>query len=359
MPSIDPIDRSEAQQVATQTLEADTAGRDPLATPEALASSIRRAASFLCPCPPRTVREEVEGTLRGITDVEAGETVEDMIQQLLLIGDLLDLPVEENGRSHRMLHATPPSFVIRDGEQHVLLGIPSDGQGILSESYRGRVEMRGAVRLYHGDPEDARRILTSQGLSEVTSEEWLCLPNKLSPSDYIAGFDKELDQAGSIDAKVDGVEVLDPSTSPRFYKGRWRNPKKGDDGRFVARRTRRFGADFWCYVEVQEGRVHRLIDLPLLPHSETPHDEAWRLQAAIDATRDTPQTYRMRSDEGSPILDVFSPLPSWAERRLRVVSMPSPGERGALRSYRFEDEAASEKELLSQYLWMEEQPSTS
>jgi hypothetical protein len=361
MPNITTIDRSEAQQAAFQALgiPLDASGQASMTAPEVLAASIRRAASFLCPCPPRTLREEVEGVLEGLAEDDAPEKVEGMIQQLILVGDLLDLPVEENGRSHRMLHATPPSFVVRMDDQHVLLGIPSDGQSILSESYRDRIEQRGAVRFFHEDPEDVRQILASQGLTEVTSEEWLRSPNFVrSPSDYIADFDEELDQAGKVNTEVAGIEILDTSKSPRFYKGRWRKPKKQDDGRYVARRSRRFGADFWCYVEIREETVHRLMDFPCLPHSETPRDEAWRLQAAIDAHQGIPQVYRIRSENERTVIDVFSPLPSWAERQFRVVSESTQGEKGALCSYRFEGRASSERELLEQYLWMETQSST-
>lgn len=361
MPDITTVDRGEIRQTATQALGAspDSADEADMTTPEVLAASIRRAASFLCPCPPRTIREEVEGAIRGLVDgEEAAGTVQDALQQLILIGDLQDLSVDEDGRSHRMLYATPPSFVIREGNRQVLLGVPSDGQIILSESYRDRIETYGAVRFFHGDPEDAKRILSSQGLGEVTSEQWLCTPNATSPSDYIADFDEALDQASSVSAEVAGIEILDPNESPRFYKGRWRKPKKQDGGRYVARRAQQFGADFWSFVEIEEGTVCRLIDLPLLPQSETPRDEAWRLQAAIDACCESPQVYRTRSDNGNTIVDVFSPLPGWAERQFRVVSESKPGEEGALRSYWFEGEASSEKQLLEKYLWMEEAVTT-
>ena len=358
MTSITTIDRREAQQAAVQALEVpiDAGERASMTVPEVLAASIRRAAGFLCPCPPRTLREEVQGVLEGLVDDDAAGKIEDTIQQLILVGDLLDLPVEENGRSNRMLHAMPPSFVVRRGDRHVLLGIPSDGQSILSESYRDRIEQRGAVRFFHEDPEYARQILASRGLTEVTREEWLRSPNfEPSPSDYIADFNEELDQAGEVNTEVAGIKILDASKSPRFYKGRWRKPKMHDDGRYVARRARRFGADFWCYVQIREGAVRRLMDFPRLPHSETPRDEAWRLQSAIDAHQGAPQVYRVRSEDERTVIDVFSPLPSWAERQFLVVSEPKPGEKGALCSYWFEGKASSERDLLERYLWMEAQ----
>ena len=154
------------------------------------------------------------------------------------------------------------------------------------------------------------------------------------------------------------MKILDASKSPQFYKGRWREPTKQDDGRYVARRERRFGADFWCYVEIRDGEVRSLMDLPRLPHSESPHDEAWRLQAAIDAHQGTPQVYRIRSENERQVIDVFSPLPSWAERQFRVVSEPMPGEKGALCSYLVEGSASSERDLLERYLWMEAQSGT-
>jgi hypothetical protein len=154
---------------------------------------------------------------------------------------------------------------------------------------------------------------------------------------------------------LEGVTILDPSAPVRFYRGRWRTPKKADDGIFVARRPQAYGADLWCFAEVSTGAVTRLIDLPVTVSVAPASDEAWRLQAALDAEAGHPQLFRVRGREltDAALLDLFSPLPSWAQRRLDAIGKPLLRSRGALLSYRIpREELDEELQFLVNMLWM-------
>ena len=86
-------------------------------------------------------------------------------------------------------------------------------------------------------------------------------------------------------------------------------------------------------------------------------DAAWRLQAAIDSLAGRPQRFAMRpaSHEGASVLDLFSPLPSWAQRRLDVIGMPIMRSRGALFSYALPTvEVSEEIAFLQEMMWMVE-----
>ena len=62
--------------------------------------------------------------------------------------------------------------------------------------------------------------------------------------------------------EVPGLSLLDSVRPVKYYRGRWTG-LKGHSGRFVGRRSQKYGADLWCYVQINNGTPERLIDLPL------------------------------------------------------------------------------------------------
>jgi hypothetical protein len=123
----------------------------------------------------------------------------------------------------------------------------------------------------------------------------------------------------------------------------------------MVRRPRAYGADLWCFARLTNGSITQLIDLPLLGSLVPASDEAWRLQAAIDAVAGHPQRVRVRggTDAETAVLDFFSPLPSWAQRSLDVVGMPLLRGRGALFSFVLPaNEVEQELQFLADMLWI-------
>ena len=123
----------------------------------------------------------------------------------------------------------------------------------------------------------------------------------------------------------------------------------------VGRRAQAYGADLWCYVEVDRGIPVRFVDLPLANSVWRGCDEAWRLQAAIDCERGTPQVFRRRSGpKGTDVIDLFSPMPMWARRRWDAVGEPIESS-GCLFSYKFRNgEVLEEVDFLKDKLWIAE-----
>ena len=62
--------------------------------------------------------------------------------------------------------------------------------------------------------------------------------------------------------EIPGLSLIDPTSSVRYYRGRWVQPQ-AQTGRFVGRRSQAYGADLWCYIEMDEGQPRRFLDLPL------------------------------------------------------------------------------------------------
>lgn len=328
-------------------------------SPTALAASVRRAASFLCPAPPGALGREVNDALCGLTEspsTEGIEAIESALDALVALGDLVELPLEEPGsRSRRHLFLGPPSYVRRESGC-VVLGVRPEGAPILSEGLIERVEYSGHMRYIRrqDESEDLEEELAGEGLFELSPEHWLKAPRRASPEELIDQYSARLDAAGGA-GDIEGIRMIDPSSDVAYYRGRWRAPNQRDSGRFVVRRPQAYGADLWCFAQLREGGIEKLFDLPVTSPIARGADEGWRLQAAIDRSTGRPQRLRVRRPLArSAVIDVFSPLPSWHQRRLEFVGERTDRSPGALFSYSLAaEDVAEEVQFLVEMLWLE------
>jgi hypothetical protein len=283
------------------------------------------------------------------------ERVDEMIDNLVAHSDLAELRASEEvfERASWLVHAAPPSFVRRASGSVILLGVAPDEIFPLPGGLQRQIRHRGYVRLL--EDEDAGNLpgyLSDFGLLELNQQHWLNAPPSMSAQDVVNAIDKLLDLAPRASA-IPELRVLDWNASVDFYKGRWEEPKR-QTGRFVARRPQAYGAPLWCYIELDAGNPGRLIDFPRNELAARGCDEAWRLQAAIDAARGQPQKFRRRDEDGAAVLDFFAPLPRWAARRFAVVGEAVPRQR-CLFSIRFPlSELDEELVYIRDELWLEE-----
>jgi len=326
---------------------------------EALACMLRRSASHLCPCSAATLIRDVMRPLRGLVpDVtKVREPLEDTLEALVAHGDLLEYAGsgQDGARpSGPQLYAAPPSFLSRDTGAVILLGVGADRPSGLPDDLEARLENVSYIRRLTPNPgESLRSELLQLGLLEVPSTAWLKTPKLEKPADHVARLNVLLDAAPP-SRDVSGLRVLDSALPVRYYPGRWVAPK-AKTGRFVGRRSQAYGADLWSYVELQDGRPERLIDLPTPMSRWRGCDEAWRLQLAIDALRGEPQRFRsLVEGRMTCVLELFSPLPAWARRRWDAVGEPVPRS-GCLFAYRFPiNEVAEELRFARDVLWITE-----
>src|SRR5262249_21702172 len=112
--------------------------------------------------------------------------------------------------------------------------------------------------------------------------------------------------------------------------------------------------DLWCFARLRGGDIEKLIDLPVLTVLSPAADEAWRLQAALDALADHPQVAEVEAlGDGSSLLHLFAPVPSWVHRRLEVIGSPAQRQRGALFTFEVPiSEVDEEIESLRELLWL-------
>lgn len=355
------VTRLGASEVAEATVSAmglETGAAD-LSSPAALFAALRRAASFLCPTTPGALVAAVLDVIAplGVSSLPSREDLLEMVDVLVGHGDLLELPL---GRSHRtrQLFLGPPSYVERSSGQYVLIGVRPYGLPLLDDADAGTVVCDGNLRTIDLDPDTGRQYLKDAGLHRLTVEQWCKAPNPQPASAAIEPYRRKLSELGAATGQVDGLEIIDPQTSVRYYRGRRREPNPRDSGMFVARRPRSYGADLWTVVLLEDGECRALVDLPTEASDGLPQDEAWRLQAALDAHRGHPQQYRVAPDpmiDVATLVDLFAPLPSWAERRLGLVGKPAQRRPGALFTYRVLAETlGAVRTFLSGMLWMQE-----
>jgi hypothetical protein len=346
----------ELNALSIRKLGLDSASLD-LSSVEALAGALRRAAGFLCPCVSSELLEQVVESIEGVAEdpTELRELADETLEALVAYGDLVECSILAAGQTKGvdMLYLSPPSFVCRQDGSAFLVGISSEGLFPLPDDYVMRIEHDGHVRRIAPAPgEELRSLLSQFGLFEISMPQWLRIPAVASAEQYVLRFNELLSVAPAA-GSIPDLRILDPSKPVRYYPGRWTDSGRRT-GRFVARRPQAYGAELWCYVELENGNTGKLLDLPQIEKRWRASDEAWRLQAAIDAGNSKHQNYRLRPGptKAEVVLDLFSPVPLWAQRRWDLTGRPVPRS-GCLFSYVLPVKAVEEEiSFLKSMLWL-------
>jgi hypothetical protein len=347
----------EVQARAVRSLGLDPEACD-LMLVEAVSASLRRAASILCPCTPRTLTDAVIGSFRGLLadTADIREQIEGVLNSLISYGDLReaedDIAGGEFQKSARLLYAVPPRFVWRESGEALLLGVVPDHRSPLPLEFENRIDYANHVRrLRQIEGEDLRAELRSLGVNEIRVETWLRSPSLEACGDHVAYMDSRLER---MNGAIQDLTVVDPDAPVRYWPGRW-VPPKVRSGRFVGRRPQLYGSPIWCYVELERGIPRRIIDFPLVGSRYRGCDEAWRLQAAIDAIRGHPQNFRVAESAKRQrvMIEFFSPVPMWAQRRWDALAEPVAGGRGRLFAYEFQSaDVTEEVDFMERHLWL-------
>lgn len=282
-----------------------------------IAQSLRRSVFIAAPCSARSARSLVVAALAPLIETQEAfdDRVGSVLEDLIAIGDVLEMRRENTDGSELVLRPAPPSFVMRDDGTFILLGVAGDE---ITPLVNGPVSFRssGLRTIRPADSSACKLALLDLGLIELTSSMWMHSPATTTADTFLEGWLARLPQAPHPE-RVE--ELLDTSTPTTFYRGRWRPVRDDDSGVYLARRPQKYGARLWSLVEVKAGLVHRLVDVHSKDARIRDCDEAWRIQAAFDAIAGAPQKVGVIEEEESTILSFFSPLPAWAVRRLTAI----------------------------------------
>jgi hypothetical protein len=353
------IDEVSAQQVLATSrgwlgLPASTAAADDAM----LASLARRAAGILCPCSSSTLASAVKEALHLLVDDsdELTDCVNNAVEGLVIGGDLLELSnvaTEDPDVKGTWVFPAPPAFVVRPSGTVFILGIVPDEASPLPASLNARIAHEGYARiLLPQASEDLPSVLRGLGLLPLAEAVWLRAPKQESAGQLREAIVRRLG-AQLRSGAIAELSILDPARSVTYYRGRWSSPKR-ETGLYVARRPQAYGSALWGFAQLEDGAVTRFIDFPLKGTRWRGCDVAWHLQMAIDYLRGSPQLYRRRTAPNGVLLDFFSPLPLWAQRRLAIIGRRVPAEKCLFSYLMSEREAAAEEAFLQQRLWLKQ-----
>jgi len=351
------VSPAECSELAVQALDVDEAA--DLFSAEGLTASLRRAASLLCPASPRQLVDAALDAVRPLllpsTEL-LRDDLADLLDLLVSAGDLVELG-QSGDAPGRLLYLGPPSYVERSPGQFLLLGIRPFGAPLVGSGLAGTIRYEGHTRTIELPHDQAAAQLSELGLNAIRRRQWIGRPPEMPPDELIRQMRERLSAAGPAGA-VEALRVIAPEEKVTYYHGRWRSLKPADSGLFVGRRPQAYGADLWCVVLIADGAPVRFLDLPADDPAAPGHDEAWRVQAALDATGGSPQAFHVGHAAGADAsagrtVDFFSPLPRWAERYLQLTGMAVPKSRNALFSYRIPENALPDLAgFLASMLWM-------
>jgi len=320
------------------------------------AALLRRAASIHCPCSLSTLTAAVRESLAYLTDAdsELEEQINAAAEGLIVTGDLLELSqvtVDDPNAKGSWVFSAPPGFIVRPGGSIFLIGIVPDEATPLPASLSCRVEFDGLTRvLVPAQREDLPSTLRELGLREIQAVAWLKAPKAESAAQLRQNMITRLSEQSPSGA-ITELSILLPDRPVDYYPRRWAVPAN-HTGEFLARRPQAYGGALWGFAYLENGNVMRFLDFPLKGTQWRGCDVAWHLQMAIDQSRGTPQKYRKRPDAGGAYLDFFSPIPLWAQRRLRVLGRSAAPEHCLLSYWVPEREIAAEEDYLQKHLWL-------
>lgn len=326
-----------------------------LADDRLIAALLRRSAGMNCPCSRARLGASLVESLRHLSkDSSLGDRIEDVIDSLIVVGDLLELSdvvTDDPGAKGTWVYAAPPGFVVRQSGNIFLMGVVPDQETFLPEGIASRVVYEDFARLIVQQPgEDLRAELLEQGLQELSEAVWLRCPRPELPQEILAALDRGLASQPAC-GSIGELQILDSAQPVTYYRGRWTAPKR-HSGNFVARRPQEFGPSLWCFVTLQDGVPSRLLDLPTKKTRWRGCDTAWHVQMALDRQFGHPQLYRRRAAGDGIRLDFFSPLPLWAQRRLMIFGRFVPAEKCLMSYWLPAGEAEAEELFLQDRLWL-------
>lgn len=320
-----------------------------------LAASLRRAASLMCPTTPSALILAIKNVLEPLSPID-DDSLQETLDALVNLGDLVESVEQPFGRRQRVIYLGQPRFIQRRSGELIIFGTRPDNLPLIGDSLRNRVQETGYLRRIVKPDSEVHALLETYGVIEITEARWMESPEPVEAAEFVKAYVRELNQQ-SQSGHIDGLRILDPKSSPSFYRGRWRPPAASDTGTFLARRSQGYGSDLWCFVELSTGEHHKLLDLPL---AHTPGvrgcDEAWRLQAAIDAVNGNPQHLTIqRTGRGRVQLGLPAPPPKWLQRRWDLLGEPVhiPS---TLFAYEFAaEDTRDEAAFACTHLWMTKQ----
>lgn len=346
------ISRTEAEALSLASL-GFAASKSNFADNQVLIELVRHVAAVECPCAKQEIVRTVQKLLLPLlNEEELRDRILAVVDGLLDYGDLIESPIDDSEDVRQLVGLAAPSALSVSETRLLLLGLTSGETDPLPSEFRPYFARRGFAKFL--DVENASVAMSKlyeSGYLLITQDEWGLLPPIVRASTLVDNY-KRLFRNDVIVGTLEGLEILLPERCVSFWPGRW-TEKHFPDGDFVARRSRRFGENAWCFVRISNGIPTGLVDLPTKHYRFRACDEAWHLQQAIDSIRGVAQQFRVTEGyQQSFLFEFYSPVPQWAHRQWNAIGEQA-SVKGALFGYRFPASLVeSVKQFAKSRMWL-------
>lgn len=282
---------------------------------------LRRLIGTLAPCSRRDLLRQAKVALAGLTEEALDDVVSGTLEDLIVGGDVLELPVLAGDRgagTPLQLLGAPPGFVVQ-GQRIRILGIAPDDARFLPEDVQAIVLARGGDRFI--DCEDAGEISTllcDLKLRQIDVAQWLGADTDEPADTFLRRIAEYLERMGRSESLVE-MQWLWPSDGlPARYRDRWHAEPPSDVAMCIARAPQRYGNPRWYLVANGGAHGQHILELPLDGEVATRAcDLAWRIQLALDYTRGHPMRFHVTAADAEwAQIRLEFPLPLHDRRRL-------------------------------------------
>lgn len=282
---------------------------------------LRRLIGTLAPCSRRDLLRQAKVALAGFTEAALDDLVSGALEDLIVGGDVLELPILAEGRNAgttlRILGARP-GFVAQ-GPRIRILGIAPDDARFLPEDVQARVLARGGDRFIEAeDTAEVCALLMDLGLQQIEVARWLGA-NTDEPADtFLQRMAEYLECMGRTEALAEMQWLWPCDGRPTGYRDRWHAKPPSDAAMYIARAPQRYGNPRWYLVATGGAHGLRILELPLDGEAAARAcDLAWRIQLALDYTRGHPMRYHVtRTDADWAQVRIEFPLSLHDRRRM-------------------------------------------
>lgn len=149
------------------------------------AAVLRQLSGVLSPCPRRDLLSAAEDALAGCVEDGQDELLEEMLEDLIVGGDIVEQPALIEGRGDNPVFIFPcqPGF-LRMGSRLHIVGVAPDDASFLPRAVAERIWTEGGLRYVTGPDEDLEEISTLLGrigLREISMDAWAATAPSRTP----------------------------------------------------------------------------------------------------------------------------------------------------------------------------------
>lgn len=280
---------------------------------------VRRLAGAMAPCARRELLARAESALHGCFADAPSEWLEEVLDDLLVGGDLDEQPALLEGRDDYpvLIFCCQPAFLCVGSRLH-LVGVAPDDAPFLPDAVAEGVWSDGGLRFISTESEaeliSKSDLLKRIGLRELSVGSWAGNTSSRTPEALLSQV-RSMIRSNGFEENLVGLRWMSSSPEGGSYRQRWSESHNETD-LAVARAPQAFGADAWYAVDCSGARP-RFLKLPLNEfQDDRACDLAWRIRLALDAVQGASSRYKVSLNGDTATVSLNFPVPLRERRTL-------------------------------------------